>query len=400
MFAVDGAGRVVFHDRVRSVASSLHTVCVFALIAAACHRDPPTEAPVDEGCFGARCVEQAEAALFYGDDAGAREPLARTCDDGDAFGCYRLGELHRNGRGGPVDVDKAVELYELACTGDLGEGCERRAEVAAEREEPPELIRDFALKACERARPLGCTRAAELYFAGVGVDKDLARAAELNEKGCFLGEAIGCARAGDLLFDPNGKVEANRRALAAYKSGCKGHDGYCCLKAGIAFHEGIGNEPNLEQALYHFVSACELNVEDGCHVQKQLDAAKGQFVSLELKSSADAVTQDGLAAHEITCRMNQQGPQALADVVGSLARRRRALAACAKDGAAVKVSWRAEDGRIQEARVRGKAPPKAGKCVSKALEKSAMAATGKCEAILLIGNPEGATKSLAANYGK
>ncbi|MEZ4448787.1 MAG: tetratricopeptide repeat protein [Nannocystaceae bacterium] len=371
----------------------------YALVAASCHKEPPPEAPVDDGCFGARCVEQAEAALWYGDDAGAREPLERTCEDGDPFGCYRLGELLREGRGGPADPDKAVELYEKACDGDLGEGCERRAVIAAEREEPPKVILDYAQKACDKARPLGCSRAGELYRVGNGVTQDLIRATDLYEKGCFLGDEIGCARTGDLLYDPKGKRETQARALSAYKMGCKGHDGYSCLKAAILFHEGIGTERNLERALYHFVSACELNVEDGCHVQKQLEAAKDQFVDLELKSSAETLEAGGLKAYEITCRMNQQGEKALNDVLASVARRRRALNACAKDGAAVKVIWKADEGRIQDARVRGKAPPKAAKCVNQVLVKSAMSLTGKCEAVLLLGDPAGAAKSLAARVG-
>lgn len=377
------------------MAYRLALVLLFAAVG--CHKEA-SQAPQEDGeCFGARCVEEAEAAMYYSDFEGAREPLAAVCERGDAFQCFRLAELHHHGKGGPVDLAQAASLYEAACANDNAEGCERRSALAREGHGGPAVELEFAIKACTGGRPLACTQAGQQLDGGRGVERDEVQAIALFEKGCKLGDIDGCTGAGDLLLaNPKGTVETRARGVAAYISGCVGHSGYGCLKAGIAFHEGVGIKRDVEKAAAHFKRACEWGEKDGCHVAQQLAEAEGAPVKLELTTAVAELARGGLEARDFSCRMSKQGLSALNGVLSSFARRKDALDACAKQGAAIGLSWEFADGKVQEAKIVGKTPSKVGKCVVWALRKVKLGNTGSCEAVLLLGDPEGAAKSLAA----
>lgn len=379
----------------RRRARCLHHLVALLLLAAGCRKQPPA-APEDEGCFGARCVEEAEAALYYGDPASAREPLAIVCDGGDAFACFRLAELHHYGRGGPVDVPRAAQLYEQSCTVDAGEGCERRSELARDGHGGPAVELDFALRACEAQRPLACTRAGEQLAVGRGVEGDPTRATKLYEQACRMGEVTGCTGAGDLLSTASDTPETRIRALAAFVSACVGHSGYGCLRVGVAFHEGLGTDRDLDKARAHFTRACEFNDQDGCHAAEQLAAANGKPIALELTTAAAELGSDGLEVRGLSCRMSQQGRPALGEVLAGVARSKPALDACAAEGAAVAVTWEFARGRVREARVKDPGSPRLANCVVAALRKAKVPTVGACEAVLLLGDPDGAKKALAA----
>lgn len=341
--------------------------------------------------------------MYYKDFAAAREPLATVCEnhDGfnDAFACFRLAELYQHGRGGPVDLAKAAEFYERACSKEYEEGCERRSDLAREGQGGPAVELEYAIKACDGGRPVACVRAAKQVDAGDGVERDKRRAIELYERGCGLGEVDGCTGAGDLLAEP-GNPEKESRALAAYIRACTGHSGYGCLKVGIAFHDGIGTATNMEKAQSHFNRACEFAEPDGCHIAKQITASGGKPVEIELTTRAAELDQDGLAARKVSCRMREQGLPALGEVFADVARSKASLDACAKAGATVAVAWEFGDGRVRDAKIEDGSDKKLAKCVIQALRKAKISTEGSCEAVLLLGDPDGAAKSLAARIEK
>lgn len=389
------AAPLVFHGCVDCRIGAFVRGFFLVLAAAGCHREQSSAAPQEEGCTGARCVEQAEAAMYYGDYMAAREPLVTACELGDGFQCDRLAQLWHHGQGGPVNLVTAAKYYEEGCAKEFPEACERRALLAAEGSEPAVEL-DYWIKACEGRRQIGCVRAGQQLSAGRGVDKDIEKAVSIYQSGCDLGDIDGCNGAGDLLLaDPRGKADAKTRALAAFVSACVGHSGYGCLKVGVALHNGVGAPVDLEKARMHFTKACEWNEQDGCHAAKQLEGSKGKPVVLELTSKAEQVGIAGLETRMMTCRMNEQGPTALGDMVGRLARFKGKLDECAENGAAVRVSWEFERGKVKEARARGKAY-KTNKCVTDLLKKMRMPTVGNCDAVLLLGDPEGASKSLEA----
>ncbi|HEY8375861.1 MAG TPA: tetratricopeptide repeat protein, partial [Nannocystis sp.] len=323
---------------------------MFTLVAfPACHRNrSEAQEPESEECFGARCVEEAEAAMWYKDYEKAREPLTAVCERGDGFQCYRLAELWHYGRGGPVDMGKAAKYYEASCAGDYPEGCEKRAELAREGDGDPAVELEYAMKACEGGRPLACVRAGEQINTARGVERDEAKAIEMFQKGCRLGDTDGCNGAGDLLFAQK-SIDAQTRGLAAYIAACTGHSGYGCLKAGIAFHEGIGTRRDIERARQHFARACEFLENDGCLIEKELAKAGGEPIVLQFTSEVDELASGGLQAYDFTCRMTEQGPSALDMVLSRVARHKDSLDGCMKNsGAAVAVAWEFDKNRVLE----------------------------------------------------
>ncbi|MBZ5713901.1 tetratricopeptide repeat protein [Nannocystis pusilla] len=369
---------------------------MFALAIAGCHKEPPPTAPGDDSCFGAECVEQAEAAMYYKDYDNAREPLTAVCEKNDGFQCFRLAELYQTGKGGPVDLAKAAEVYEKSCAADYPEACERRSDMARDGQGTPQVEYEYAVKACTGGRQLACTHAGQMLGAGRGVEPDPAGAIEMFQKGCKLGDIDGCTGAGDLLLQQS-SAEAKSRGLTAFINACVGHSGYGCLKAGIAFHEGVGTKRDVIKAEQHFSRACEFQIADGCHVAQQLKDAAGKPVELELTSKAAELAAGGLETRELSCRMAGQGEPALSRVIAGVARGKDSLDSCAKDGAAVGVRWVFEDGKFRDAKFLGRVPKKLKQCVAYVLRKKAkFSRNGSCEAVLLLGDPEGAAKALAA----
>lgn len=397
---VDAASALVFHVVVR-IRAGLKPIdgwialCSLAWLAAACHKEPP-KPPQEEGeCTGARCVEQAEAAMYYQDYDHAREPLAAVCDNGDGFGCFRLAELHQQGRGGPVDIDKAAQLYERSCEKEHSDGCIRRAELASAGTGGPTVELDFSVKACMLGVAPACARAGEQINTARGVERDEARAIELFEKACGLGEVDGCTGAGKLLGGPDSPDDAKARALAAFIKACVGHSGYGCLRVGIAFHDGDGAPQDLDKAKSHFTRACDFSDQDGCRAAAQLTAAPGKPITLELTTKAAELSQDGLEARSVSCRMSEHGLPSLTEVFTVVASHKASLDACAKDGAAVAVTWAFTNGRVREAKLKDPGSRKRAKCIETTLRKARIPTTGSCEAVLLLGDPAGAAKALS-----
>lgn len=331
--------------------------------------------------------------MYEGDYVAARQPLVAACELGDGFQCDRLADLWHHGRGGPVNLLTAAKYYEEGCAKEFPEACERRALLAAEGHGTPAVELEYWTKTCEGRRTIGCVKAGQQLGEGRGVEKDRENAVRIYLMGCDLGDTDGCNGAGDLLLaDPKPRADAKSRALSAYISSCVGHSGYGCLQVGVALHEGIGAPRDIEKAKTHFAKACEWNVQDGCHVVKQLEAAGGKPVVLELTSVAETVGAAGLDAKMVSCRMSEQGQAALGDMISRFALRKTKLDECAPDGAAVRLVWTFDRGKVKEARVRGKAW-KTNKCVIDLVKKMRMPKIGSCEAVLMLGDPAGASKS-------
>ena len=365
-------------------------------LAAGCHKESTKTPTGDDSCFGAQCVEQAEAAMFYKDYDNAREPLTAVCEKNDGFQCFRLAELYQHGRGGPVDLAKAAEVYEKSCANDYPEACERRSDMAREGTGTPQIELEFAVKACAGGRPAACTRAGQQLHAGRGVEADLTQAIEMYQSGCKLGDIDGCTGVGDLLFSQS-SPDAKMRGVNAYINACVGHSAYGCFKAGIAFHDGTGTKRDVAKAEQHFAKACEWQNDDACHVVKQLSASGGKPVELELTTKVAELGAGGLEARDLACRMVEQGEPALAKVVAGVAKGKDSLDSCAKEGAALAVKWEFEDGKLLQAKVVGKAPKKVKECVAYVLRKKAkFSHSGACSAVFLVGDPDGAARALAA----
>lgn len=133
--------------------------------------------------------------------------FAKGCDGGDAEGCLHLGLFYEGNVGfGQRDLHKSATL--------LQKGCSLGNQIACGLLKDPKFQQTVASApapavgannpaaligtACDGGWGQSCRNLAHLYFIGDGVAQDLARAAQLYQKGCTLGDQPSC----DALKDP------------------------------------------------------------------------------------------------------------------------------------------------------------------------------------------------------
>lgn len=66
---------------------------------------------------------EGQTALEYHDYSKAAEAFTRSCDGGNAKGCFELGKLYENGQGMAQNKYRASTLYAQACRGGESLGC-------------------------------------------------------------------------------------------------------------------------------------------------------------------------------------------------------------------------------------------------------------------------------------
>ncbi|MFO0642826.1 MAG: tetratricopeptide repeat protein [Polyangiaceae bacterium] len=153
----------------------------------------------------------------------AIEAYERQCSSGgfsDGDGCYKIGAIYANGKGLPVDKDKALTHLERACNLHSMFACMAGRELALESKDTTRA-RSFLERGCTKdVRGWDtCLALGEAYEKGqLGLQKDFAKAAESYELGCAKG---ACKRAGDLYKSGGqGLSPSPDKALHAYTQGC------------------------------------------------------------------------------------------------------------------------------------------------------------------------------------
>lgn len=68
-------------------------------------------------------IEEGKMALKYYDYIKAAEAFERSCVEGNAQGCFELGQLYENGQGIAQNKYRASTLYAQACRGGEPLGC-------------------------------------------------------------------------------------------------------------------------------------------------------------------------------------------------------------------------------------------------------------------------------------
>ena len=206
------------------------------LYAQACERGDLSRS----GCTGAGIVHE------QGLPRNAARALAlyqRSCDGGDAGGCFMLGGAHagRLAPAVPRDMARAIAAYERNC--DLGDstGCTMLARLFEHQEIPEDLARL--------------------------VPQDRARATTLREKGCQLGEAADCARLGEIHEQGQGGVRDLARAAAFHQKACEGKPhpiAAACVRLGALYERGEGVPLDIVRAAALFKQACDRGVSEAC----------------------------------------------------------------------------------------------------------------------------------------
>lgn len=251
-------------------------------------RDRNVPAALREACDGTdRCVRRARAC--YDDhadaeacrelaesfrtgagatqsDAWARDLHQRACDEGDATGCLRRGELHE-AAATEADRASARTLYERACNGGVARACGAlglmldRARGGAR-----DLTRAQVLymQACRDGDDLSCSYLGYLYDSRRASDRDFVRAREVLEGACQRGVPGGCMGMAVLYEDGLGLARDYVQALAMYQRACDGGSVAGCVGVGYIFDAGLGVPRDFPVAVRHYERACDAGDSVGC----------------------------------------------------------------------------------------------------------------------------------------
>lgn len=107
----------------------------------------------------------------------------------------------------------------------------------------------------------------------------------------------------------------------------------------------------------------------------------------------ETVAVNGVELRAVHCDLNSGGLMASIGVVASVAEQKAALDACAPAGAAAQVGWTWKDGKVAETTVQRMEGKAAASCIQAALKRTVSGIDGACQAVILLGPPEAATKA-------
>lgn len=129
-------------------------------------------------------------------EAKGIELVKKACEGKSAFGCEIYARVFDDGRGAPVDKEKAKELFKQSCDLGGGGGC-RALALKLETADPARI--PLLDKACAKDDKLGCMGLGAAYLHGnQGAPKDLPKAKQFLQKACDLGATSACDKAREL----------------------------------------------------------------------------------------------------------------------------------------------------------------------------------------------------------
>ncbi len=261
---------------------------------------------------------------------------------------------------------------------------------------PPELAK--LEKSCDEGQGDACYELGIAHYRGKGVKKDEAASVALMRKACDAGHAEGCYNVGAVLALGEGGVAMDKPAsIPFFEKACKGGIDSACFNLGVIYAKGEGAKEDMPKARTYFEQACRLKHRESCEIVKEIDeeAAKasggaGTGVA-NANVSVGSIDVDGMTAKDISCRLDSGGGGGLfgammgpSVAIGSLAKKKAQLDACAPGGAEPRVTWSFAGGRTTKVTVDG-VPDKVKSCVEKVVKSAVATADGECAATLVAG---------------
>ncbi|MGH7803984.1 MAG: hypothetical protein ACREQJ_06520, partial [Candidatus Binatia bacterium] len=128
--------------------------------------------------------------------ADGEPALLRACDeDRDGTACFILAQLRGGGFGLSVDKTAAFELFRKSCDQGWARGCARLGDAYLSGDgtvvDPSKALASFEA-GCEGADAASCAAAAGLYERGTGTEKNETLAAARSSRACAYGQRAAC----------------------------------------------------------------------------------------------------------------------------------------------------------------------------------------------------------------
>jgi uncharacterized protein len=226
----------------------------------------------------------------------------KACSLRDPNGCLQLAARYACGAGVARDLDKAVHYEVTSCDLGGGDGCGAAAMTYLMGSAPePEKALVLANKGCTLGDSPSCSYVGMIYWQGLGVTADPARAAKIFDEECAKKDQMACANDAVLLYMgapgvvrdlvrarelaetscsanmqagcnllaglllERGGVEDIERAARLFDKVCEEGGGAACDNLGQLYRHGAnGLAPNLDRAKEKFDRACKLENPPGC----------------------------------------------------------------------------------------------------------------------------------------
>ncbi|WP_285713651.1 tetratricopeptide repeat protein [Erythrobacter oryzae] len=184
----------------------------------------------------------------------------RACRGGSAGDCGILGLKFEFGRGPAKDLVKARYFYNLACEGGVPLGCHDAADMARLIDVNPDraMITRLYGTACDGGVPEACEQLGDQHFDGNWVEKSFPKAAQFYRLACETDPESGaCLKWAKMLFDGRGIPADGKRAAQIFEQGCKNGQLESCDLLGEAFESGEGVPQDDKKAVALWKPACE-----------------------------------------------------------------------------------------------------------------------------------------------
>ncbi len=236
------------------------------------------------GCAGGdveACFTEGMKAFKADDHPLALKLLDQSCSGGHLRACGPFGVMHAEGRGVPVNLTKAYELFASACKARSPGGCvyEGRALLnGAGVKQDRALGLKQMQTGCELGEGEGCYLLGTVYDYGeLGVEVDFAKAATWYQKAIDAKVVTGFFGLGTLYLEGRG-VEVNYElALELLDRGCRNGEVRSCNNLASMHLKGLGTEKAPSKAIELYERACKAKEPVGCqNFALLLAAGKGR----------------------------------------------------------------------------------------------------------------------------
>jgi TPR repeat protein len=197
--------------------------------------------------------ERRTIAIDQGDSLRLHEQL---CHQGEWDDCLQAAQILEKGRGVPVDSRRSAQYYYGECE-KRDRGCEGLESTA------PASAYTLYLQTCRGSSVKHCSDLGRLYFHGLGVDADRAKAFDYYRRACAGGDSTGCVGLESI------DIEIAYKVLL---DGCQGTWSVACAELGRIHEEGIGRNSDKVWAIEFYRRGCMAGVQAACEKQLALEA--------------------------------------------------------------------------------------------------------------------------------
>lgn len=209
----------------------------------------------------------------------ACEKLLRTlsfyAEQGSPDAANELGVYLVSGELGRVDPESASELFALACSGGLQEGCYNLVNqyLYFDWGDPEDV--NYALDVLEASALAGGDSKSAFfigfsYMQGKGRGLDKQRAMELFGEACELGWRDACVNLAKMHLTGDGTPVDFVKAAEALEKGCNAGDPQSCYILAGLLMEGQGVVKNVAMSRQYLEKACGMGFVEACRVLENL----------------------------------------------------------------------------------------------------------------------------------